>query len=474
MLKWKKRKEILKNISLGLLILASLFQVMVLWNYRTYGYPSSLFEFLRSGEIVRESDLDEQGKEEFFEPFRISAFSGDSQDQVVWRVYSSNDYYAKIWADTKTYLSRAMISDRPVKLGDDEWIKLIQNKAIVVEMASPIPTELMMWFLNISDASNYTFSSVHKIMISLEGTGRDITIYIKGDGLYRLGPFSPANDEMTKSDYTDVIEELSNKEKMVDYRLFGLAAGLVEGISPDVMSSLTGSIKGFNMYRQSTPEKIADEEVLKKLLLARHIESYETIISGTTITYQTLNNTFVVDANNGFIEHNYSPSYDFQSRGNAGEAFRTAYEVINTIKGILQPATDLYLHSVEEAMYGDVGTYIFKIGYMAGDYPVLMKNGNDASFPLVIQANSRDVISYKWMLKEVRKADASGNYDINFLNFLQDLFITFSMDETQLKMVDAIEGYVFENTYDGSLLPSLLVDTGSAMMCLPMRERQVN
>lgn len=311
-------------------------------------------------------------------------------------------------------------------------------------------------------------------MISLEGTGKDIAIYIQGDSLYKLGSVYPADDEMAKSDYIDVIEELSNEDETVDYRLFGLAAGLIEGISPDVMSSLTGSIKEFDMYRQSTPEKIADEEVLKKLLLARHIESYETIISGTTITYQTLNSTFMVDANNGVIKHNYSPSYNFQSRGNAGEAFRAAYEVINTIKEILQPGTDLYLHSVEEAMYGEVGTYIFNIGYMAGNYPVLLKNGNDISYPLVIQANSQNVISYKWTLKEIRGADASATYDINFLNLLQDLFITYSMDESQLKMDNAIEGYVFENTYDGSLLPSLLIDTGSGMLCLQMRERQAN
>jgi N-dimethylarginine dimethylaminohydrolase len=192
------------------------------------------------------------------------------------------------------------------------------------------------------------------------------------------------------------------------------------------------------------------------------------------VTYQTLNSTFMVDANNGIIEHNFSPSYDFQSRGNAGEAFRTAYEVINSIKEILQPGTDLYLHSVEEAMHGDVGTYVFNIGYMAGDYPVLMKSGNDISFPLVIQANSSDVISYKWMLKELREADASATFDINFLNLLQDLFITYSMDETQLKMDNAIEGYVFENTYDGNLLPSLLIDTGGGMLCVQMRERQAS
>ncbi|MDD4495836.1 MAG: two-component system activity regulator YycH [Eubacteriales bacterium] len=501
-----KSREHVKTAILVVLIILSVLQLGILWNYQSHGLPINLLGIFSPRNPSTAADFDELAREAFFNPFRVIAYSGIKQEQIVWLLSKDDDFYDELWDEGREYLLTAMKSSRIEKLDANRWNELIKNKAFVFEMASPLPSDLVRYFLDISEENKNGIETVHKLMLSLEESPRDVTVYILGDNLYRLSSTSASAGGMSRNDYDRIYTSLINSETALQYRLFGLTADLVEGIRPDVLASLTNDRKSFEMYRQSIPVgELSNTELMRNLLLDRHRESFDIIRNGDIAVFKTLDNTYRIDPMNGVVEFSYNPGSGEQPRGNVGDVFRNVFKRINSIKSELLPDNELYLHSVELNGPGEPDSYVFNIGCMAGDYPVFYAGGDDTEaagavgggdteaagavdsgdaeaaravdsgdvvFPLEIRANSQNVISFRWNIRQIFKSNIKKDYDINFLNIMQNIFSTYEIDASELEINDAIECFV-RGLDDGSdLFPSLILDTGDEMLSIPLTESE--
>lgn len=450
-----KKRERFKTVLLTVLITASILQAGILWNYQSHGSAIWLFGNSDSGTPSSAEEYDELARETFFKPFRIIAYSGMAKEQAAWPLSKYDQSWGALWEEAKQYLLTAMKSKKAEKLDRSEWFKLIQNEAFVFEMASGLPADIIRYFLGISPEADNEIETVHKIMLSLGTADADVTVYILGENLYKLGTMPAPAEGLTGSDYAAILARLSDSADAMSYRLFGLTAGLVEGVEPDVLANLTEDRKLFELYNQSIPQKkLSDVEMMRGLLLERQRDSFDVSQTGGMITFQTLDHQYKVDTVNGLIEYRYNPGTGSVGAGSVRDAFRAVFKRFNGIVGELLPHSDFFLYSVESGGTAETPSYKFNFCSWAGEHPVFSRDKYGVSFPLTMTANSAGVLSFTWAVREITEINYNDAYDINFLNLVQRLAEKYGFGDSELRITDAIECYVPMAAVDLSKLES--------------------
>ena len=439
-----------------ILIAASILQAGILWNYQSYGSSAGLFGLFNPKTPSTAEEYDELAREAFFKPFRIIAYSGMAKEQVVWPLSRFDESYGALWDEAQQYLLTAMKSKNTEKLDRGMWFELIQSKAFVFEMATSFPAELIRYFLGLSGDSDNEIESVHKLMLSLGEQDTDVTVYILGDSLYKLGTIPAPAEGMFRRDYDDILVRLAKSADIMSYRLFGLTAGLVDGIEPDVLANLTNERKLFELYNQTVPQKkLSDVEFMRGLLLERQRDSFDVSQAEGMIRFQTLDNLYEIDTVNGLIGFRYSPRGGSLGAGNVRDAFRMVFKRFNGLIEKLLPNAEIMLYSVETSRSGDFPVYKFNFCSWAGDYPVFSRDEYGVSFPLEVTANSAGIISFVWAVRETAEINYNDAYDINFLHLVQELSYKYGLEGSGLNITDAIECYVPVNAVDLSRLESV-------------------
>ena len=77
------RRERFKSYILALLIVSSIIQVGILWEYQNHGFPISFLMPIFAGSGSNASDISEVSRQEYFVPFRIIVSNGNESHWLI-------------------------------------------------------------------------------------------------------------------------------------------------------------------------------------------------------------------------------------------------------------------------------------------------------------------------------------------------------------------------------------------------------
>jgi hypothetical protein len=457
------KKERIKTCILGMLVLASIFQVGILLSYRNDGFPLNFLQAFLGTPAISQGEMDDMAREEFFTPYRIVVYSGEGESR--WVLGRNNKYFEQLWDETEYYLREVLKSPEVAEIDRDLWEALIYRRSVIFEMKSEIPVSLIKWFLEYTNDTISGIPGIYKVMFAPdESFYRDFnTVYIlSGKKLYKAEIPYPAGGMSGRSDYHALMEELKTADSTEAYGVYG-ATGYPFDIPADMLSSFS-SYKRLKHINYSVPESIGNIEHLTGVLLDEYRESYDrSVIDNGIYVFQTLNKMFRVYSKEGVLEYRYNGRKNHLSK-DAGKIFSLIYRFIAPKKEGLIPGSQLYLHSVKAV---DPYVYRFEFGYRIGDYPVYIQSGDELMTGLVVEATEEQVIYCKWMIRDITFDRVSANYNNNFLTLLDEMQGLHNLAPDELYSSD--EGYVLDPDDRSSLEPAWIISTrDGSLYSIPM------
>lgn len=453
----RKSKEVLKTIVLVVLIITSLLQVGILWTYQSHGFPTNFLSVFFPKGSNTPQEMDELAREEYFRPFRIVAYR-DEDSRVL--LDSGNVYYDDIWNEGQEYIKQALYNQNLIPLSYSYWNELITRRCFVIEFKSPMPSDLIKWFLNIQTNEDPKVENIYKILIAPGDSGNKNynTVYIRGSRTLHkmIVPFW--SQGLLWSGYENAFNSLKDNKTNI-YNPF-YVTGFTFDIPADtlcVIGSEANQQKRFNTLRYSIPDEIADNDLLTRILLDNKKESYDRTedLQGTVI-FQNLRNIYKIYSH-GLLEHRYIPATPNSDKGTISEAFIQVHRFIRDIKDVLLPNSSIFIYSAEDA--GNM--YKFELGYIANGKPIYIQTENGAENAIVITANSKRVLSCKWILRDVQLERMINAYDMNFISLANRLVDTYGNVIPELSIKDIMEGYLLKPDKNNNIEPVWLIDTSN-------------
>jgi len=457
-IKWER----LKTYILLVLMLTSLIQIGILWDYQNHGLPFNflLGIFNSTGSVFMDSS--ETVREEFFVPYRITASNGNEYHWIIGR---DNSYHRELWEEAKFYLKNALISGKAQQsLPADGWGELITAKAFIFEFKSNINHQLLKWFMGLPEAQAAEAQGLHK-MIILPGEGLDedeVAVYILDNSGIRKYVFPFREGGISYKEYQNIIARLE-KGKEWESKEYAVIKDLglseVLAINPDVLCVVRGSkFREYDSIRFDVPDRLSGSDEVADAVLGDERDSYDSYIDSQSIVFKNLDSIFRV-YNDGFLEYRYIPGTEGDDKGDISSAFANSATFISRVSELLNTKADIYLSRVEEKP----DYYQFTFDYRIGDYPIYLdyaegKDGEPVTSAAVIQANSKRIIKVRWILKNFEFTGEKASYNVNMENIMNDIIGDIAMDSNKPFVVDMGVSYVVKSDADKSLEPVWYVD----------------
>ncbi|HOJ10274.1 MAG TPA: hypothetical protein PK733_06735 [Clostridiales bacterium] len=461
-------REKVKSAVLIVLVLSSIIQVGILWDYQSHRFPFNFISKVFSSQSNNDkTDIVEIARKDIFSPYRITISNGNRTHWVIGK----DDYiYNELWDEACGYLEKVLTSGEGHSVNMNTWIDLTVKKSIMIEFKTGIKTGLLKWFLDITGSSSDYFDSIQKIFIlPYEDINNNNTVYIySSKGLYRyIVPFNKKG--MLKSGYTKTINNLEYNGNIVQYNTFKeidpnnvISKKLQLSISPDILCVA----EGIKYYKYPSAiyydnRKTADIEEIARVILGNEKESFDRYIENNAVVFKNINNTYRL-YNDGLLEYKYIPGVDDQEKSDIGSAFEKAYIFISRIKkGYIDPETDLYLKQVKDE---NQGYYEFIFDYKLGDLPVYInfqdKSGDKepVKSAVSIKANGKRIIECRWYLASIEKSRTQSEYNIYFEDMLNEMSKKYgkqSFDNIEVK--DITMAYLLNGGYDSKGIPPVWI-----------------
>ncbi len=436
-IKWER----FKFYVLVALILISLVQVGILWDYQNHGFPYYFFGgFLKN----KESFNTVSDRSEFFSPYRI--IISDGYDEVHGVIEKDDSMFAKLFGDMKLYLVDILrlerIKSRQAQpLTEDVLGNLASKPSVTFEFKTDISKRLLAYFLDIKDVSNDEMANIKKIIILPEADANsNCTIEIVDDVDQKIFeyvlPFQNTGRE--KEYYVNLIDTLSKNPDLMSYKIFNelhIPKEKLKGIQigEDVLfvARHLNKYKKYDTIDAYPPEEfeIKNNSNPKELMdLADTILLNETDIYIPSIdiygaaVFKNPDSVYRV-YKDGLLEYNYSsPAQEEIEKGDISEAFTRTLNFINSKRRLVTGA-ELYLSGVRETK----DRYIFTFDYSVDEIPVFFNyQAEDKEKKLLknavtIEAAGERILNCWWIFKDfVRKHE--NEYNVYFEVLLNDLY----------------------------------------------------
>lgn len=484
--------ERLKNIVLTLLIILSLIQVGILWNYYNHGFPINfIYAILPFGDNEREDNLASQYAE-LLKPYDIIISAGyDGGKYIISRSSDEEDLWNGLWADAKSYMLSAMESN-PEIYDKSKWLEVLDKAGFIFEYKTSIDSEIFnRWVLNNKSGYASTYKSVYKIALVPNDGVDDITnnmvlyVYDGDDDNAKIYRYSLKVNKShigyikSRNEYkTDIIDKYTSDTTKI-YRFAYELFKDVSYVRQDMLiktSNQSAEFKAIDSYLpnglviQNTNDTDIQSRVSNIILGSDKTKGYETGVSiDGAITIFNLNNVYTV-YKNGLVDYIYKSATQESNRGNIADAFEKAVGFINSInKNELLTGVKLYISNIEEN--DDSYTFSFDYRLNANGLPIAVDEDGIKN-AIVIRANGNRVFSCKWLFRVFTASEQESSYNILQFVVLLDKIMNNNPDIEEAKndpdsgfIINEISiGYVLTNTssyYVDNIKPEWIISTSS-------------
>ena len=483
---WKER---FKLFILILLILTSLIQVGILWNYQDYSFPTDILSafFLAKSQKNLSEDYEELIRGKYFVPDRVILSEG--YDNPRWIVEQQSKDYEKLWEEARYYLGIALQSEPVQQLGVDQWGKLMASRSVIFEFKSNLNKNILSWFLDKPEAASSSASGVYKmIILPEENLNYNMnTIYIRDDSrIYKYTIQYPEN-LMSRTDYSELFKHYENDDKAIQYALLREKYN-ISSISQDVLGVMKGP--GYGRYSSvicDLPEELKTSEIydsrdvdkIADAVLGAEKYGYErSWDSENTVEFKTHNNIYRL-FKDGFLDYRYLSGASGSDKGSIGEAFMQAAMFLEQIEPIsANPNITLCLSQIEETST----FYRFYFDYEVGGLPVVIDyhpnrpEGVRMENAFVIEANGKNVLKGYGIVRNFEKSNESELYNIMFVDLINDAYKVHGFSEfgniADIRINDIYIAYKVEYGIESKKLkPVWIINTPEKSYTIPMREK---
>lgn len=447
-------KERVKTYLLIILVVGSLAQLGILWDFVNHRLPFNFLSsfFPKNSQTVAISA--DKLKEDSFKPFRIIVSEGyDESHWILAEGKNDESDYSLLLNELKSYLkdiANTKASGKPILVEDAEkqWDKVIQSKVFIYEYKTNIKLSLLTQFL--AGVGYYGDDSIDTYKIALS-PWEDInehtnTVYILDEetGTKKLYKYSipMASKKLARSNYDDIIKKLNKASEGNTIRNFSIFKEVNPGensrflfpVRKDIPVAVLGS--KFEAY-PSLNSNIPQGFEKKKEYTIEELKSRADIILGSerhnydlsediygNIVFKNLNSMYRIYGD-GILEYKYLSDVPESDKGNEITAFEKAIEFIIKAK-LLPQSAEIYLSGIQ---YDLKDRYRITFDYKIGELPVFYNyklDGKDISYPgslinnaITVEVNSKRVLNCWWMLRsfDILK-DGKKQYDILFSDFM--------------------------------------------------------
>lgn len=479
------KNEKIKQYILVILVITSIIQVGVLWNFRSGGIPTNfLLNLISSKSSAVAIDIDD-----FFKPFKIVVAAGFENPH--WVINEEDSHYDEIWKNTKYYLEN-IISNKKIinerEFSESQWKEVIEKKSVIVEFKNNISSDLIAAFLGVGVSSSFKPEKIHKVAIlPTENINNNVNVYIYDDEkvyLYTIGFY---NKGLSRGDYDLIIEELYDEQK----ESFEVVNEIIRSterspfyFKPDVLIVAKGNkYRSFYNVVSRIPYDIPDLDSKTNIdidLIAENIigsekDSYiQSMDMADIIVFKNFSNRYNI-YKDGVLEYNYLSVIGKRDKGNEIEAFKKALEFIK-IREHLISDFDIYLAKlVDEGEY-----YSFYFDYKFNNLPVVVnqypiKNSQKKlNHAITIRANSKRVLSCEWVLRNFEIRSEPVDLNVNFGDLLDDTFELYTdLASRGFSIKDKNVSYVIDYSVNiVSIKPTWVIETiDDRRYIVPMKQR---
>lgn len=467
-------REKVKTYILIALIITSLIQVGILWDYQKHGFPTSFLMTIFNPPELSQSETDQIAREEFFRPYRLILSNGDASH---WIIDRGDAMYEKVWSGAKEYIKN-VVASKPQSSGED-WGRLVTRKGVFLDFKFNMDMNLMKWFLDLggSSSSGSGPTGIYKVfIIPRDGVTSSLdTIYVLSDDIVYKYIVDVNSQDLNREYFEKYLVELGQgsryeKKKYWVIKEFDPMGRLSFLYNPDIPCVVETPLgRNYNRISYSVPDKITDgdQNVLARVILANEQYNYDrTIGMEGNIIFKNQDSIYRI-YNNGLIEYKYISSTERSDKEEIGKAFSNANGFISRLGKSLIPKSDTYLSNVR-VKNGNV--FEFTFNYVIDNIPVFVEykpqysDGRVIRDAIVVEADSNRVLSCTWLVRNIDKNGKSIKYSIGFNSLDKRV-----LDRTKPAVGDISAAYVISSTEQKELDPSWVIEsTAGERSVLPL------
>lgn len=471
-------QENLKSYILVILIITSLIQIGILWNYQYQGIPINVISSFFVNNFVKKPVPPPVDADEYLKPFRIIASEGF--DESHWAIYKNNSTYDILWNDLKTNYLEKILSSNPVQsYAIDEWANFITAKSFTFEYKTNINYEIFTGFLNVKEIASNRPTGIYKILISpWENVNYNLTAYIMDDTkIYKyVIPISSkglSRDADSKS-FESEMDKLKGDTTLRDYKIF---KELIPGtppfpVSPDILCVAKGlkdskfsSLKNMSI---SLPTWISSNwkngyDELAQYVLRDERDNYDVSDDNSGSKVLRNSNNIYKLSSNGILEYKYLSSPEGADKGNVYEAFKRAKEFLGQRRDLVSGQDQsIYLSGVS-INKDNKELMDFTFDYIVSDMPLNFNynskasNGNVIKNAISITSDAKRVISCRWVLRNASFGKDVSLYNVKIGDLLTEIWKQIKTENRNLSIKDIGIGYEVESEMLDNLIPKWII-----------------
>lgn len=445
-------KESLKTVSIFILVILGLLQVGVLWSYQNQGTPASfIFRIFNGSSQISEPEV----RETLFVPDRLILSNGDKSH---WIIDGDSEYYEDLWDEAKQGLISIVTGTAGIRLSGEEWGDVADKRGFVIDFSFDATPGLIKWFLG-TGLEKQDLSGINKIMVRPDIVNKDIsTFYILStdNKVY----VSDAIRYRRSGSINDIVESISDDEGQKQrYReYYSFRGGNIDSImrsEPDVLYVAASPMCWRYLEYTAIPPVLAeDKEKLADCILGAEKDRYSKSSDGETARFSYGDNVYRY-YEDGYLTYRYLGNADLSGRGNIGGALLNAYKLVDRIKEIMNPGTDIILSGATEVQ---TGVFNFTFDYRLKGMPVVIDvdtkdaSGRKLENAISINADSKRVLKCDWLLRDF-EYKTGGNFNDRFM----DIARLSGMNYEDMPIRDMRAGYYVSTTGRKPLKPLLII-----------------
>lgn len=472
--------EKLKFVFLMLLVLLSLFQVGILWDYQNHGLPISFFNGVVANDIVEKNyDL-----KEFLKPSRIVMSQGYDEPHLVINPYDKEFEY--IWDEARSYLRDIILENKilsKIPYNDDDWGDLVVKKSIAINFSTTIDAKLIKFFLGVENNSDLDFGKPNKMLISFEDNlSSEIMVYMTdGETIckYSIKPHLKSEGNVDLSKMENNFEGSDDSTAYWYWEKYPPTNKPPVKLRPDIPVYLTGD--KYNDYSNLQVEMpqllkadtriVKNQESIAQWILGNDRVSYDVDVDNEgAMVFGNINNIYKLDTK-GFLDYIYLGSQSDSSKADIAITFEKCISFIASKKKLIK-IEDISLSKINYDQKKE--SYIFEFNYNIGSIPILIhdKEIGPIQSCVKIEANNSRVLSTRIILRDFKFKDVKKSYNLNFVKFSKEIFSKNEFKKTTIE--DIFVGfYLDENMQEGEFSPLGIVKTnGNNYFGLNLPERK--
>jgi hypothetical protein len=479
------KNEKVKQYILVILVITSMIQVGVLWNYQRRGMPTNfLWNIISSKNNQVTIDMDD-----FFKPFKIVVSGGFENPH--WVINEGDSHYDEIWKDAKNYLKN-IISNKKIinekEFSENQWKEVIEKKSVIIEFKNNISSNLMAAFLGVGASANFKADEIYKIAIlPTENINNNVNVYIyDGEKVY-LYTMTFYDRGLSRGDYDLIIEELYAEGK----DSFEVVSEIIRNterspfyFKPDVLIVAKGNkYRSFNNVISSIPydmpnldsKSSIDIDLIAEEVIGNEKDSYiQSVDMSNVVVFKNFSNRYNI-YKDGLLEYKYLSVIGKRDKGNEIEAFKKALEFIKMRENLVSDV-DIYLAKmIDEGEY-----YSFYFDYKFNNLPVVINqypvknSGKKLNHAITISANSKRVLSCEWVLRNFKTGRKDLELNMNFGDLLDDTFEVYTdLASRGFSIKDKNVSYEINYSVNTeSIIPTWVIETiDDRRYIVPMKQK---